>query len=147
MLESFLNFVRPPDEADAKTLKRWRWNVALMLIAGFVFAVWTRTPFGYALAQDVDQKVAAAVEPIQKQIAEVDEKVSKVGQDLTATRKLLLKKLQRDLEREITDAKVRQCKAASVEMADYFRKLVLDRQAEYKDLVGEDFDAPSCAET
>lgn len=147
MLESLLNFIRPPDDADAKTLKRWRWNVALMLLASGIFGFWTLTPFGFARAQEVEAKVKAAVEPIQKQIGDIAEQVQKLSDALGDTNRLLLRKLSSDLERQIVDAKSRQCKAATVEVATYFRGQVLELQADYLELTKREFVAPSCAET
>lgn len=148
MLASLLNFIRPPDNSDPKTLKRWRWNVALLLLMLSVFAAWTFTPDGYARAQTVDEKVKAAVEPIQKQVADVDKKVSIIATDLTETKTLLIRKLTQELEREIVDTKLRQCKASTVEAAAYFRNQLIEKQADYRELTkGPDFVAPSCAET
>lgn len=147
MLESLLNFIRPPDDADAKTLKRWRWNVALMLLASGIFGFWTLTPFGFARAQEVEAKVRAAVDPIQQQIREVADKVGYLADEVSKTKDLLIRKLAQDLEREIVDAKIRQCKAQTTEAAAYFRAQVLDKQADYLELTKREFVAPSCAET
>lgn len=146
MIDQILNFVRPPDDADPKTLKRWHWNAALMLIGGFVFAVWSWTPFGYARAQEVEKKIAAAVEPIQQQVAAVDGKVEKIAADLTYTKELLIRKLTVELEREILEAKRRQCKAQTIDTVEYFRKQVIEKLDDYRSLTKREYDVPGCAE-
>ncbi len=147
MLESLLNFIRPPDDADAKTLKRWRWNVALALLAFTGFGAWTFTPMGFARAQEVEKKITQVVEPIQKQIEQIGKDVDKLASSVAQTKALLIRKLAADLEREIVDAKSRQCKAQNVEAATYFRGQVLEKQAEYLDLTQREFRLPACAET
>lgn len=146
MLDRLLSFVRPPLDAQPQHVTRWRWNVALSLLAGWIFAIYAFSPVGFVRAQDVDVKIRAAVEPIQQQIAEVDKKVGSINRELTEQKKLLLRKLASDLEREIVDAKIRQCKASSTEAAAYFRQQVIEKQASYHELMNRDFLAPSCTE-
>jgi len=147
MPERLLAFIRPPADADPRKVMRWRWNVALTLLAGWLFIAYSLSPMGFARAEEVESKIRTAVEPIQQQIEEVDKKIEAVTRELADQKRLLLRKLASDLEREIVDAKIRQCKASSVEAAAYFRQQAIDKQAAYFELIGRNFVAPSCAET
>ncbi len=146
MLTDFFNFIRPPDDATPERIRRWRWNVAAAVLAGFIFSVWTLTPWGFALAQTVDQKVTAAVKPLQEELAGVKKSVDDLTDETKVIKQLLLHKLSADLEREIVDAKRRQCKAATVDEADYFRGQEQEKQVEYLDLVHREFKVPNCVD-
>ncbi len=147
MVESLLDFIRPPDDADARTIKRWRWNVALTLLAFWAMAFLAfASPWKFARAGDIDDKVKAAVEPIQQQVATVGRKVDEIAADLTDTKELLIRKLTVELEREILEAKRRQCKAQTIDTVEYFRKQVIEKLDDYRSLTKREYDVPGCAE-
>ena len=141
-----VDFIRPPDDHDPRLVRRWRWNVAVLLLSGFLFAVWTRTPWGYVLAGDAERKVREAVEPLQKQISEVRQAVSDVADETKDLKRLLLRKLAADLEREIVDAQIRKCKASSLDAAEYFRAQLSEKQMACYELTHREYKPPSCAE-
>lgn len=147
MVNDLLAFIRPPDSADTRLTNRWHWNVALTLMVFWAMAFLAfASPWKFARAGDIDDKVKAAVEPIQQQVATVGRKVDEIAADLTYTKELLIRKLTVELEREILEAKRRQCKAQTIDTVEYFRKQVIEKLDDYRSLTKREYDVPGCAE-
>lgn len=145
-LGDLLNFVRPPDTADGKAVRRWRSNVAFTLFVFVLFGSWSVTKWGFARAEDIDHKVETAVSPIRHEIEGLKSEQRQQRTLIEETRQLAIENQATDYEGKIVDFKTRMCKASKEEAASTWRLLVLDYQNRYLKLTGRNFPAPSCAD-
>ncbi len=146
MIKDVLDLFRPPDNADARAVRRWRSNVASGLMFGFVVGAWALSDWGFARAGDVEKKVEQAVGPVRSEIEGLKGEQRQQRALIEETRLLAIENQAADYEGKIVDFKTRQCKASKDEAAATWRTLVLDYQNRYLKLTGRNFPAPSCAD-
>lgn len=137
-----------PECVDAKSKARhYQWRRAVFIFLLIFTATLTYALVTYATEAVVDIKVAAAVTPIAAQVRETAGKLDSLNAQVTATNRLLIAKLASDLEDKIVMTQAQRCKAKTEEGVKFFRELVNDFLARYKDLTGDtEKRAPTCAE-
>lgn len=128
-----LSFIRPPEDATPKQLKRWRWNVALSLLAGFLFCCWSLSPWGYAKASEVDDKISTLRGEMAAQSA-ITNKLA--GQVTTA--------LGEWKATEIRSVASKLCRESMLAERDKLNIEIDRKQEEYKNLKGERYQIPGC---
>jgi septal ring factor EnvC (AmiA/AmiB activator) len=98
MIKDIIDFVRPPDTADGRAIRRWRSNVAMILIAGFLYCAWSLTGWGFARASDINEHVQKTIEPLKTEITEIKQAQVKQGEQLRRTEQILTR-----LSAQLTD--------------------------------------------
>jgi len=99
-IQAVIDWLRPPPDlpegssAEAKAkhrnaVSRYRQNVTYSLLGIFVFGAWSLSPWGFARANDVDQHVQKALEPIQTEIATIKDAQTRQGKQLDEQNKIL----------------------------------------------------------
>lgn len=142
----------PPDSAECESPetkrrhRQWRQGVFVFLLTFSLALAYGLVT--YATETNVDQKVAAAVTPITAQVQQTAAKLDAINAQMQATNKLLVAKLASDLEDKIIQTKTQMCKAKTEEGVRFFRDLLQDFIAKYRELTGDQSKrAPSCTET
>ena len=143
MLKDLLNFVRPPEDAEWKSVNRWRWNVCLTL-AGLVIATgWAFSSKGFAWAGDLDKKIETAVEaklaPVVKEQQEQRALLNKVSS-------LLTDQLAATVAAQIRLNISKRCKTTLFAEREELAREKDRLQGQYKSYAGEYYREPSCAD-
>jgi hypothetical protein len=143
MLKDLLNFVRPPEDADWKSVNRWRWNVCLTLAALVIGMGWAFSPKGFAWAGDIDKKIEQVVE----------EKLSPVVKEQKEQRALLdnVSRLLTDQLSATVAAQIRLNISKRCKTTDFLAREELARekdrlQGQYRSYAGEYYREPSCSD-
>lgn len=92
---------------------------------------------GFARASDVDDKIEAAIDPIHKQLTEIDVKLSR-SED---TQKLIL---QGQLTAQIRDLHRLKCTTTDDYTRSRMERDIEDAQQKYRALSGERYPMPAC---
>lgn len=139
-MRSILDFIRPPEDADWKSVNRWRWNVTLTLLVLVGGLTWGYGPRGFAGTKDVEQKIKAAVEPIAQ-------KQDEHGRKLDDVAKMVADSLAKGVASEIRLIVAKRC-AGGIDAAERERLAAqLDaKQEEYFGYKGFRYPLPSCSE-
>lgn len=144
MMKGILDFVRPPENADWKSVNRWRWNVALTLIVLVTGAGFAVSPKGFALASEVektiDKKIEDKIAPVVKEQQEQRVVLNRMSD-------LLLNQLMQAKAAEIRLTVSKRCKAQTFEERDRLNGEKDRLQREYAALNnGVKYDEPGCGE-
>jgi hypothetical protein len=143
-MRELLNFVRPPEDADWKHVNRWRWNVCLtLLVLGVATAAASFGPTRFARADEVDRKIAPAlqekIDPIAKEQREQRVVLDRVS-------RLLTEQLAESVAAQIRLNISKRCKATTFEERDALVREKDRLQDQYRTYTGELYREPSCAE-
>lgn len=169
LLDRVIGFFVPPDipfeefnhmhvdhSADSPATRmrrkhhRWQWKVALTLMGLVMFAIFALSPYGFAFAQTVDQKIAskveAAVKPLKDDIHDVkvklDQQAAAQRQQTEAINNLLAKAIAD----RIINLTRRRCR--EVDTSERLRLTAEREQAqdEYLGYKGVRYPEPACAD-
>lgn len=141
-LESIPDWLLPTDEADPKSVRRYRLRVAMVACGTFLTTFLVALPAAVvmfsriapvAYAGDVDQKIKDAIAPIQADVAAI-------------------KTDQRDIKaiflaQSLMQLKRNQCEAIKNDRpAGAWTEQIQKMRTEFKRVTGEEFDMPDCRE-
>lgn len=97
---------------------------------------------GFALAEDVDVKISAAIDPIKSELRSVDRKVDRVETEL-------LKAKIVTIEEALYSTRKAQCEAIKAENAaamDFAARKIAELRAAFYGATGREYVMPTCAE-
>lgn len=136
-MRELLNFIRPPEDADWKTVNRWRWNVCLTLLVltGAVVVLYKQA----AWAGDVDSKIAAASKELKDEQAKTNDKVDRLSG-------LLIAQLANAKAAEIRLTISKRCKTTGYVEREELMREKERLQEEYISLRGVKYDEPDCGD-
>lgn len=144
-----IDWLLPPDDADPKAVRRHRQRLTivacsawLMLFLGVLPAMLVGLPLigRVAWASDIDQKIAAAVAPVQQAANDA----AKASQDQAKqTRALKMQLLERDIFAAITAKCEAKSRGSGVR---FWTERVQQLKGEYQDLTGRAYDEPDCSD-
>jgi hypothetical protein len=97
---------------------------------------------GFAVASEVDGKIAQAVEPIKVEVREIDRKLSRVEREVIAARIATLEKSLFDLRKAQCTAIARE----NPEAVEFYGRQIQGVRAEYYAATAREYQAPTCAE-
>lgn len=139
----------PSDEANPNSVRNYRLRVALVACSAWVtlflvvmpaFIPWIPFPIKVALASDLDQKIAAAVVPVQQAANDA----ARASQEQAKETKAL--KLQL-LERDIFTAVIEKCEARRRgNGVRLWTERLQQLKSDYQDLTGRAYDEPDCTD-
>lgn len=139
----------PSDESNPNSVRHYRLRVALVACSAWVtlflvvvpaFIPWIPFPIKVALAADLDQKIAAAVAPIQQATADAA-RAQQAQASETRALKLQL------LERDIFTAVIEKCEAKRRGTGVRLRTERLQKlKADYLAMIGHAYDEPDCSD-
>jgi hypothetical protein len=138
-MQWLLDFIRPPEDAEWKTVNRWRWNVAMTLLVLSALVAWAYGPKGFAGDALVDQKIADAQRPLMEAQKKTNDKVDRMST-------LLMNQLANSKAAEIRLNISKRCKSNSIPERDYLAAEKDRLQEEYISLKGVRYVEPTCAE-
>jgi hypothetical protein len=136
-VKEILDFIRPPEDATAKQVNRWRWNVCLTLLVLVGSVGWLYK--SVAWAESVEKKIAAAIEPIAKEQHAQGAKID------TVTR-LLTEQLAATVAAQIRLTISKRCKATAFADREELNREKDRLQAQYREYKGELYVEPGCAD-
>jgi len=144
VLKQLIAWIAPPaEDADPRRVFYWRLTVSgfmglLVLFITFAFGgVWHLN--GFALASDVDTKIADAIKPIKDDVRLIkDEQTAQSG---------YLKQLVKSDFAARIDREVRaRCSATTRDEKERIKSAIDTYQAGYKTVAGVKYDEPECDE-
>lgn len=97
---------------------------------------------GFAFADDVDRKVAAAVDPLKAEVREIDRKLSRVEREVVAARIATMEKMLFDLRKAQCTAIARQ----NPEAVEFYARHIQEVKSQYFAATSREYQAPTCAE-
>lgn len=143
MLKDVLNFVRPPEDANWKTVNRWRWNVCLTLTGLVIGMGWAFSPKGFAWAQDLDKKIETVVEsklaPVVREQKEQRALLDKVSN-------LLTDQLAATVAAQIRLNISKRCKTTDFMAREELAREKDRLQGQYRSYANEYYREPSCSD-
>lgn len=143
MLKDLLNFIRPPEDAEWKSVNRWRWNICLIVTILVVGMGWAFSPKGFAKAGDIDKKIETAIEqklaPVVKEQKEQRALLDKVSN-------LLTDQLSATVAAQIRLNISKRCKTTDFSEREELAREKDRLQGQYKSYANEYYREPSCAD-
>ncbi len=134
-MEWLLNFLRPPEDASPKSIRRWNFNVSITMLILGGFCIFSVSPYGFAWAGDmrqVDQKIEKAVAPTNQKL----DSLAKLVTDSLATGKAAA----------IRSVISKRCKTQGFMERDELAREKDRLQEEYRTLKGEFYREPECSQ-
>lgn len=145
-MSDLLNFIRPPEDADWKTLNRWRWNVCLSLLVLFIFAGLAMSPWGFLRAEEAERRAASLSVTVDQKIAGLQTEQKKQGAAIDRVSQLLIEQLATAKAAQIRLVISKRCKTTGFVERDELQREIERLQEEYMSLKSVKYDAPSCSE-
>lgn len=143
MLKDLLDFIRPPEDAQWKSVNRWRWNVTIVTAVTVLGLGWGYGPRGFARAGDIDKKIETVVEsklaPVVKEQKEQRALLDKVSN-------LLTDQLSATVAAQIRLNISKRCKTTDFNEREELAREKDRLQGQYKSYAGEYYREPSCAD-
>jgi hypothetical protein len=136
-MREILNFLRPPEDADWKTVNRWRWNVCATLLC--ILVVGGVALKNVAWASDLDKKIADAIKPIAQEQQEQRILLDNVS-------KLLTEQLSATVAAQIRLNISKRCKTTDFTTREELAREKDRLQTQYRTYKGEYYREPGCAE-
>lgn len=144
VIREFIQSIAPPSEnASPRKIFYWRLMVSgfmglLVLFIVFAFGgIWHLN--GFALASDVDTKIAAAVKPINDKLNDIE--------STQVTQSTYLEQLVKSDFADRIDREVRaRCSATTRDQKERIKSAIDTYQVGYKAVAGEKYDEPECDE-
>lgn len=147
------NGVIPTDDSDQRALRAWRVRIAIIACAAFLLVVslilpalfvglpnMGRVAWATAVAAETDDKISKAVQPLQKDIADLRVEVKAQ----TAATNAVLAEIA---YREVFELTRRRCKSADEPERDRLWRDILANAARYRQYSGiAEFDPPRCTD-
>jgi septal ring factor EnvC (AmiA/AmiB activator) len=153
-LSAIFDWIRPPEPPEGASpaelakyrnaVNRYRWNVSLTLVGVVAVLSWSVTPWGFALASDVDKKVAAAIDPFNRKLQELSGKLDDNARETQQLQQAVQSLTISSLEAKLVDTQIRKCRADSDSAREYFRGLVLEYERQYEAIRHTRFNTPAC---
>lgn len=130
-------------EPSAWSVLIWRMVVSSFMTISIIFVIWSVGHLfgmqGFAFADDVNTKIAAAIKPMSDRLDGIETTQS--------TQSGYLKRLVKsDLERLIDREILARCNATSSAEKQRIKSAIDAYQEDYEDVFGDEYDEPRCAE-
>ena len=121
----------------------WRLVVSSFITSGVIFALWALGGLygtqGFAFADDVEAKIAQAVEPVTARLTTIE--------TTQTTQSGYLKRLVKsDLERLIDREILARCNATTSAEKQRIKSAIDAYQLDYEDVFGDEYDEPVCGD-
>jgi hypothetical protein len=124
---------------DPKKVRNWRILVSVFIVAGLIYGAWELGAFsrfgftGVARAADVDEKIKAAIDPLNAKLVTQDGYLKRL--------------VKSDLRDELTMNYLKLCTEEDAAERQHIRDDIEDLQTEYKKLTGGDrYPQPPCSD-
>lgn len=127
-------------------LARWSTKVAVVIGVFVVAGAWALSPIGFARAGDIQTRIDKALEPLQKQQAEMTAEIAKVKATQERDSRRLVLSLSNSIASEMRLLRAKICKGQTTEDRDRLWAEISRRQDEYSELRGQPYAVPSCGE-
>jgi len=141
----FLKYlVVPEDDASPRRWLIWRLSVAgtalMALFVGLCGLGWIPAVDGFAYAEDIDDKIEAALEPVNTRLTSIED-----SQDVQGG--YLMRLVKSDIAQDIHAEKTAWCRADDDHEKQRLREKLDELQYEYEKVAGEGKSAtePDCA--
>lgn len=119
----------------------WRLVVSAFITSGVIFAVWAMGGMwgtqGFAYADDVEAKIAQAVQPVTSRLTDIES-------EQTTQSGYLKRLVKSDLERLIDRELLARCSATTSAEKQRIKDAVDAYQRDYKGVFGDEYDEPGC---
>ena len=131
------------EDPDVRRVFLWRLVVSSFITSGVVSVVWAIGGLygtqGFAFADDVEAKIAQAVEPVTARLTDIE--------DEQTTQSGYLKRLVKsDLERLIDRELLARCNATSSAEKQRIKSAIDAYQLDYEGVFGDEYDEPGCGD-
>lgn len=129
------------EDPDVRRVFLWRLVVSSFITSGVVFVIWAIGGLygtqGFAFADDVEAKIAQAVEPVTSRLSAIE----KAQTEQSGYLKHLVKS---DLERLIDREILARCNATTSAEKRRIKSAIDAYQKDYKNVFGDEYDEPAC---
>ncbi len=129
------------EDPDVRRVFLWRLVVSAFITSGVLFVVWATGSLygtqGFAFADDVQTKIAQAVQPVTARLTTIEN-------EQTTQSGYLKRLVKSDLERLIDRELLARCKATKSAEKQRIKSAIDAYQREYKDVFGDEYDEPNC---
>ncbi len=131
------------EDPDVRRVFLWRLVVSAFITSGVIFVVWAMGGLwgtqGFAFADDVEAKIAQAVEPVTARLTVIES-------EQTTQSGYLRRLVRSDLERLIDRELLARCNATTSAEKQRIKSAIDAYQQDYEAVFGDEYDEPACGD-